>query len=69
VSSLEAATSGEEYEVVVTAPIIDVRAFSEELGLPLTEIGRIVAGPSGVALHEAGRQLATPAGYDHFNRK
>jgi thiamine-monophosphate kinase len=69
VSAVEAATSGEEYELAVTAPDIDVRAFSTELGVPLAEIGRIVAGAQGVEMRESGKKVATPAGYDHFNRK
>lgn len=69
VSGLQAASSGEEYELAVTAPDIDVRSFHEELGLQLTEIGRIVAGPPGVELREGGKKIAAPAGYDHFNRK
>ena len=69
VSALEAASSGEEYELAVTAPDIDVRSFSDEHGLSLTEIGRIVAGPPGVELRERGKKIAAPAGYDHFNRK
>jgi thiamine-monophosphate kinase len=69
VSALQAASSGEEYELAVTAPDIDVRTFQEELGMQLTEIGRIVAGPQGVELREAGKKIVTPAGYDHFDRK
>lgn len=66
VSPLEAASAGEEYEIVVTAPSIDVRNFTEEFGLELTEIGRVVAGPVGVELRQGGERIATPAGYDHF---
>lgn len=69
VMPLEAAGSGEEYELAVTAPQIDVRAFSDAVGLPLTEIGRIVAGPPGVDLLEKGRKTTVPSGYDHFKRK
>jgi thiamine-monophosphate kinase len=69
VSALDAARSGEEYELAVTGAGIDVRSFSEELGLPLTEIGRIVAGPVGVDLLDGGKKIAAPASYDHFKRK
>jgi thiamine-monophosphate kinase len=44
VSAIEAASSGEEYEIAVTAPVLDTDAFSDEFGLSLTEIGRVVAG-------------------------
>lgn len=66
VSPAQAASSGEEYEIVVTAPAIDARQFSEEFGLDLTEIGRVVAGPASVTLMEGGRPVSTPAGFDHF---
>ena len=66
VSALEAASSGEEYEIVVTAPPLDAQQFSDELGLELTEIGRVVAGAPGVTLFERGQRVATPRGFDHF---
>ncbi|MFN2635710.1 MAG: thiamine-phosphate kinase [Gemmatimonadaceae bacterium] len=68
VSPIQAASSGEEYELVVTARAIDARRFSEEFGLPLTEIGRVVAGPAGVDLLETGRAVPPPRGYDHFQK-
>ncbi len=66
VSALQAASSGEEYEIAVTAPAFDADQFSEDLGLQLTEIGRVVAGPPGVGLFERGKRIATPTGFDHF---
>ena len=66
ISAIEAASAGEEYEIVVTAPGIDVRRFSEEFGLELTEIGRVVAGAPGVELRQGGARVSPPAGYDHF---
>jgi len=66
ISAVEAASAGEEYEIVVTAPSIDVGNFKEEFGLELTEIGRVVAGPAGVELREGGERITAPAGYDHF---
>ncbi len=69
VSPLEAASSGEEYEILVTAPEIDTGQFSEEFGLDLTEIGRVVAGPSGVVLMEAGERIIALPGFDHFRDK
>lgn len=69
VAPLEAASAGEEYEIVVTAPEIDVVQFSSEFGLDLTEIGRVVAGPSRVELLKDGKQVATPPGFDHFRDK
>ncbi|MDQ6871448.1 MAG: thiamine-phosphate kinase [Gemmatimonadota bacterium] len=69
VSSLEAANSGEEYEIVATAPAIDVEDFIAEFGLNLTEIGRVVAGPSGVELLRDGKAISAPPGFDHFRDK
>jgi thiamine-monophosphate kinase len=69
VSPLEAASSGEEYEIVVTGPEIDVDQFSSEFGLDLTEIGRVVAGSSGVALLNDGQRVTAPLGFDHFRDK
>lgn len=69
VSALEAASAGEEYEIAVTGPDIDVSSFSAELGLELTEIGRVVAGSPGVELLEDGKRVATPSGFDHFRRE
>lgn len=69
VAAIDAVSSGEEYELAVTGPAIDVEAFYQEQGLRLTEVGRIVAGPSGVKLREEGKTVATPAGFDHFKRK
>jgi thiamine-monophosphate kinase len=66
VSPLQAASSGEEYEILVTAPEIDISQFSEEFGLDLTEVGRVVAGPPGVVLMQGGERIIAPPGFDHF---
>lgn len=67
VSIQQAVNAGEEYELIVTAKQIDTRAFSDEFGLELTEIGRIVPGPPRVELLENGRPISAPSGYDHFS--
>jgi thiamine-monophosphate kinase len=69
VSSLQAANSGEEYEIVVTGPAMHTEGFAAEFGLPLTEIGRVVAGPSGVDLLRGGKKISVPPGFDHFRDK
>ena len=68
-TGVEAASSGEEYEIAVTAPAIDTTRSSEELGVELTEIGRVVAGPPGVVLLQNGASISAPAGFDHFQEK
>ena len=69
VSAVQAASSGEEYEIVVTAPEIDTGQFSEEFGLDLTEIGRVVAGTTGIVLMQGGERITAPPGFDHFRDK
>ena len=69
VSPIEAANSGEEYEIVVTAPAINTEDFSSEFGLQLTEIGRVVAGLPGVDLLRDGQKISAPPGFDHFRDK
>jgi thiamine-monophosphate kinase len=62
-----AAQSGEEYELLVTAPhALDTAAFEARFRLPLTEIGRAVAGVPG-AVHIAGVPDLHLAGHDHFS--
>ncbi len=69
VSSLQAANSGEEYEIAVTAPAIDIEGFVEEFGLALTEIGQVVAGSHGVELQRGAQKISAPPGFDHFRDK
>jgi thiamine-monophosphate kinase len=69
VTAAQAASSGEEYEIVVTGPKIDARQFSEEFGLDLTEIGRVVAGAPGVTLLQGGKPISALPGFDHFRDK
>jgi len=69
VTPRDAAASGEEYELLVALPARfgerDARAFTRVSGLPLTRIGRCVAG-RGVHLSAAGRLVEAPPGFDHF---
>jgi thiamine-monophosphate kinase len=71
-SSRAAATSGEEYELVVAAPTaIDEHAFARAFGVPLTRIGTMSpAGVDGpvVRLRSHGIFVDLPAGHDHFSR-
>ena len=43
--------------------------FTEEFGLRLTRIGRVVAGRPGVTLLREGESIPIPAGFDHFRKK
>lgn len=67
VSVESALASGEEYELGVTGSgPLDTAAFSHRFGVPLTEIGRIVAGEPGVDVR--GARVAAISGHDHFSQ-
>jgi thiamine-monophosphate kinase len=61
-------TSGEEYELIVTAreASFDASAFEARFGIPLTQIGSVRDGPSGVRV--AGARVENLTGHDHFSR-
>ncbi len=64
----DAARSGEEYELAVAAPEgLDTAAFEAELGVPLTVIGRVEAGPAGIEAVMHGVRVAPGGGWDHFS--
>jgi len=70
---LFAATSGEDYELLLTVPPRRAGALSRiapQLGCRLTRIGTIVAGRPTVRLVDArGRTVPSPhGGFDHFRR-
>jgi thiamine-monophosphate kinase len=72
VSPLAAASSGEEYELLVVArpgAELDVAAFARAFNVPLTEIGGVdaedAAGRVDVTL--GGALVDPPRGYDHFS--
>lgn len=68
VSDLEAAASGEEYELAVGARSdLDVAEFAQRFGLPLTRIGQASRGHDGVNLTRAGARVANPPGHDHLS--
>jgi len=61
--------SGEEYELLVTTRTpFDEAAFQRDFSLPLTRIGTVDEGESGVDLLIGGERVASPAGYDHFSK-
>lgn len=71
-SPLDAARSGEEYELVVAAPVaLDEHAFARAFGVPLTRVG-VVSAPRGnagsVRLHSSAGFVDLPSGHDHFSR-
>jgi thiamine monophosphate kinase len=68
VSARDAATSGEEYELLVAVPlssVLDHATFARSFGIPLTEIGRALpAGDEPVQL--VGGDLVESRGHDHL---
>ena len=70
----DAAHSGEEYELVVTArEPLDARHFQADLGTRLSEVGRVEAADvpggvlPGVEARSRGARVDLPLGYDHFS--
>jgi thiamine-monophosphate kinase len=63
---------GDDYELAFTAAASCdnmIAALADELGMPLTRIGEVVAGPPGkLVLRDVDGKDITPAarGYDHF---
>lgn len=66
-SLADAATGGEEYELLVAArAALDTAGFSARFGIPLTRIGSVVEGAAGVVADGLAR-VANAAGHDHFS--
>ncbi|NOU00088.1 MAG: thiamine-phosphate kinase [Gallionella sp.] len=63
-------SGGDDYELCFTAPAarhVDILSISEKLNLPLTRIGKIVAGQGWVIQDATGNQLKIEStGYEHF---
>lgn len=71
IAAADAAGSGEEYEVVISAPReMDVAAFRTAFALDLTAIGRVTgSAPEGeVVVLQSGARVDPPRGHDHFSR-
>lgn len=64
-----ACASGEEYELLLTAPDeLDVAAFEARFSIPLTRVGTVVEGNAGeVAFLEGADRVDLAQGYDHFS--
>lgn len=63
-------SGGDDYEIVFTAPpgaAAALKAVSDELGVALTRIGRVVPGAAVTLMDGQGAPLPwTPQGYRHF---
>jgi thiamine-monophosphate kinase len=63
-------SGGDDYELCFTAPVMrhaEILNIGTRLALPLTRIGKIVAG-RGCVVHDASGNLfdVEASGYDHF---
>lgn len=62
-----AASAGEEYELLVAARRpLDVQAFENRFGIPLTRVGSVTVGGAGVDAAGLARVANVP-GHDHFS--
>jgi thiamine monophosphate kinase len=67
-----ACASGEEYELLLTAPDeFDVDTFLSRFAIPVTQVGIVVEraddSESDVTFIEDGARVDLAAGYDHFS--
>jgi len=64
----DAARSGEEYELALTARELDGERFAGAFGVPLTAIGEVLdGGEPGVETRFRGDRVDLPPGHDHFS--
>jgi thiamine-monophosphate kinase len=62
-------TGGDDYEILLTLPPDRLAAFhaaAQASGIPVTEIGRVVAGEGARFLHEGRALKFAQAAYSHF---
>ena len=63
-----AATGGEDYELLISAPEGAIEALASESDVPVTVIGEVVTG-SGVVLLRDGEPVESLSGWDHFRKE
>jgi thiamine-monophosphate kinase len=69
VSALDAAGSGEEYELALTSRVeLDTGEFTSRFGVELTRIGKVEEGAPGVILRDGDTTVDPPPGYLHFSK-
>ncbi len=67
ISNFDAAASGEEYELLATAPgELNPAEFTALFGIDLTWIGTVGSGHAGVRVFCHGDEVEPPTGYLHF---
>ena len=63
----DALGGGEEYELAVASGALDTDAFELAIGLSLTAVGRVVAGPPRVRGKQGDERVDLPGGHDHLS--
>ncbi|HVF39731.1 MAG TPA: thiamine-phosphate kinase [Gemmatimonadaceae bacterium] len=67
VTPIDAAQSGEEYELVVTSPHdLDENEFADRFDLLLTRVGFVTSGDPAVILTDNGETIDSPPSFEHF---
>nr|WP_228281847.1 thiamine-phosphate kinase [Rubrobacter marinus] len=62
-----AATGGEDYELLISAPEGVMEALAEESDVPVTVVGEVVPG-DGVVFLRDGEPVGDLSGWDHFRK-
>jgi thiamine-monophosphate kinase len=60
-----AATGGEDYELLISAPTPVLEALARRVGVPVTVIGEVTEG-TDVVFRRAGEPVGRLSGWDHF---
>lgn len=62
-----AATGGEDYELLISAPEGVMQALAAESDVPVTVVGEVVPG-DGVVFLRGGKTVGNLSGWDHFRK-
>ena len=63
---IAAATGGEDYELLISAPQPVMEGLAESVGVPVTAIGEVTYGAAGVVFVRGGEVVEGLSGWDHF---
>jgi thiamine-monophosphate kinase len=61
-----AATGGEDYELLISAPQPVMEGLAESVGVPVTAIGEVTDGVAGVVFVRGGEVVEGLSGWEHF---
>jgi thiamine-monophosphate kinase len=63
---ITAATGGEDYELLVSAPESVVDELASSVEVPITVVGEVTRGACGVVFRRGDETFEDLAGWDHF---